>query len=148
MMRIALLIWALLVSAPASAAEPTGPIAFAANLSADEQSVTTDSAGAGRIEFSLERDTLRLSWKLTYAGLTSPVTAAQVHGPQRIGANAGVQFDLGKAGAKPPIQGAIVLNDSQLQYLIAGWLYVNIHTVKYPDGELRGTIRRVSPATP
>jgi len=126
-------------------APPTGPIGFYAELSPDEQSATTESPGRGRADFLLDRETVRLSWTVTYRDLTSPATGAHIHGPQRPGANAGIQIDLAPKGLRLPLEGAAVLTDAQLEYLLSGRMYVNIHTVKYPDGELRGHLQRVPP---
>lgn len=124
------------------------PIHFVANLSADEESATVVSPGSGKAEFILDRDTLRFSWHVTYKDLTSAPTLAAVHGPQRPGTDAVVLFEMGtKAKAKPPVDGAVVLTDAQLQYLLSGRLYVNIHTAKYPNGELRGQIERIANVT-
>jgi hypothetical protein len=128
-----------------AAEEKLGPIGFFADLSADEQAETTESPGVGRVDFLLDRDTVRLSWKVTYDKLTSPATGAHIHGPQRPGTNAGVQVDLAAGGLKPPLEGSAVLTDAQLEYLLAGRMYVNIHTSRYPQGELRGQIQRVPP---
>jgi hypothetical protein len=122
--------------------EDTRPIHFAATLSADEESAPTESPGAGRIDLTLDRATLTLSWVLTYKGLPSEVTGVHIRGPQRPGTNAGILFDLGKSGLRSPIKGSAVLNDGQLEYLLAGRMYVNIATTKYKDGELRGQIQR------
>ena len=132
------------LSGPATSAEP--PIRFSADLSADEQSVTTISNGKGRADFELHRDTLRFSWKVTYANLTSPSAEAGVHGPQRPGTNAPRQFELASKGTKSPIVGAVVLTEAQLQYLLSDRMYVNITSVKYPAGELRGQIHRIPPS--
>jgi hypothetical protein len=134
-------------SRPALAADP--PIAFFAMLSPEEESVTTVSPGSGRAEFSLDRDTLRLSWRVAYRDLTSPATGVAVHGPQRPGTNAGVQIDLAPAGTKPPVaaplRGSTVLTEAQLEYLLSGRMYVNVRTTQYPAGELRGQIERQPP---
>ncbi|MDX2145568.1 MAG: CHRD domain-containing protein [Rhodospirillaceae bacterium] len=128
-----------------AADEKLGPIGFFADLSADEQAETTESPGVGRADFLLDRDTVRLSWKVTYEKLTSAATGAHIHGPQRPGTNAGVQVDLAPNGLKPPLEGSVVLTDAQLEYLLAGRMYVNIHSQQYPKGELRGQIQRVPP---
>lgn len=133
-------------SAGAFAADaPLGPVKFFADLSADEQSATTISPGTGRADFSLERETLRLSWKVTYNKLTSAATGAHIHGPQRPGTNAGIQVDLAPKGLQPLLEGSAILTDAQLEYLLAGRMYVNIHSVRYPLGELRGQIQRRAP---
>jgi hypothetical protein len=134
----------LLWPAAFAADSPAPPVRFYADLSADEESSTTVSGGTGRADFSLDRTTLRLSWRVTYGHLTSAIIGAAVHGPQRPGTNAGVHLDLGGKGLATPLSGSAVLSDAQLQYLLAGRMYVNIRSKKYPDGELRGQIQRVA----
>ncbi len=121
------------------------PIPFAAVLTADDESAVTESPGTGRVDFSLDRKTLRLSWKGSVSGLPSAVTNIYLHGPQTIGGEASMLFDLSPGGAKSPFEGSVVLTDAQVEYLVTGRFYVNIHTVKYPAGELRGQINRVPP---
>ena len=121
------------------------PIRFRALLSADEQTVTTESPGVGCALFVLDRPTLRISWTVTYKDLTSAAVAAHVHGPQGVGSNAGVLWDLAPEGMKSPLTGSIVLNDGQLEYLLTDRVYVNLHSRRYPEGELRGQIRRLRP---
>lgn len=135
---------AALSLSPAAAAEyGQGPIYFAATLSADEQSAPTNSDGTGKAIFKLDRDTLTFEWTVTYQGLTSAITGAHIHGPQRPGTNAGILIDLAPQGLTSPIKGSFVLNDGLLEYLLAGRFYVNLHTTKYKDGELRGQIGRL-----
>ena len=140
----------VLLATSAVAADPVmegPPIAFVAILSADNQSATTESPGSGRVDFLLDRPTTRLSWKATYKGTTTQVTGAHIHGPQRPGVNAGVLFDMAPNGlGKLPLEGSVILTDAQLEYLLSGRTYVNIHTTKYPEGELRGQIDRVPPS--
>lgn len=132
-------------AAPDYAGTDGPPIKFRTTLSADEQSAPTNSPGLGGAEFVLDRPTQRLDWTITYGKLTSKAVAAHVHGPQTPGGNAGVMFDLAPNGTKSPLVGSVVLNDGELEYLLTGRLYVNVHTTKYPAGELRGQIMRVRP---
>ena len=45
-----------------------------------------------------------------------------------------------------PIKGSATLTDAQAADLEAGMWYFNVHTAKYPDGEIRGkSSRRSSP---
>jgi hypothetical protein len=121
------------------------PIQFYTDLSADEESAITDSPGKGHIEFVLERKTLKLSWKLTYANLTSPPTSVSLHGPQTPGGNAGVVVNLSPKGVTNPLEGEAIINDGILAYLMSDRLYVNLFTTKYKDGELRGQLKRRRP---
>ncbi len=145
-----MLLMAVTLSAPTTDAQDyTGtdgpPIRFHAVLSADEQSAPTESPGVGCAIFVLDRSTLRLEWKMTYSKLLATATAAHVHGPQTPGGNAGVLFDLAPDGMQSPLQGSVILNDGQLSYLLTGRTYVNLHSTRYPAGELRGHIMRLRP---
>lgn len=123
-------------------------IVYTAVLSDEDQSTPTYSPGKGFAEFRLERATLKLSWKITYQGLTSPPIAAGLYGPENVGANAGQVVDLGTRGLRSPIVGSAIISDGVLGYLTTGRIYVNIHTRRYKDGELRGQVRRQrAPAT-
>lgn len=124
------------------------PIRFRALLSADEQSAPTESPGTGVAEFVLDRPTQRFEWKVTFSNMTSAATAAHVHGPQAPGGNAGVLFDLAPDGVSSPLEGSVVLNDGELEYLLTGRMYVNIHSTSYPPGELRGQVMRLRPEEP
>ncbi len=128
-----------------SAGDDGPPIAFYADLSADEESAETYSPGKGRFDVTLDRKTLRFAWKVTYNDLTSPLTSAAIHGPQTPGCEAGVLIDLAPKGPRAPLEGSVVLNEGQLEYLLTGRMYVNLHTAKYPNGELRGQLSRQRP---
>jgi hypothetical protein len=126
----------------ASVAKADPPIRFYADLSPEEESFTTDSKATGHGDFTLDRDTLKLSWKIEFKDLGSAPTGAHIHGPQRPGNNSNPVFDLAPAGLKSPLTGSIVLNDGELQNLLTGRYYVNIMTANYKEGELRGQIER------
>lgn len=133
---------ALLVQGPVAQAADDD-IIFTAELTDEDQSIPTESPGKGFAEIRLERETLKITWKITYENLTSPVTVAGLYGPENVGGNAGQVVDLApKGNFKSPIEGSQVLSDGVFQYLITGRVYVNIHTTKYKAGELRGQLRR------
>lgn len=119
-------------------------IYFVAKLTPDEQSAPTYSDASGFAEFWLERETLKLRWKVVFKDLAGPVIEAGLYGPENVGGNAGIVVDLAAdgAGLKSPIEGSTVLSDGAFQYLITTRVYVNILTKKWPAGELRGQVRR------
>ena len=119
-------------------------IFYACDLSPDEESHEVYSPGKGHASFVLERATLKLSWNVTFEGLSGPATSAGLYGPDRPGGNAGFQVDMAnKGGPKSPLIGSKILNDGELQYLVTGRMYVNIVTPKYKDGELRCQVTRL-----
>lgn len=139
-----------LAAALAGAATPAvaadDDIIYTAVLSDEDQSTPTYSPGKGYAELRLERATLKLSWRITYQGLTSAPIAAGLYGPENVGANAGQVVDLGTRGLKSPIVGSTIISDGVVGYLTTGRVYVNIHTTRYRNGELRGQLRRQSAA--
>jgi len=80
----------------------------------------------------------KLKWKLTFSGLTGQATAAHIH----IGA-------MGKAGnvaiplcgpCKSGAHGKATLSAALKKALGHHKLYVNVHTTKNPNGEIRGQL--------
>ena len=139
-----------MVAGAAHAAETTpetGSIPFCVNLSPDEESAPTYGSAVGQGTFSLSRADLKFTWEISFKDLTSRPLAANMHGPQRPGANAGVVFALVGEGQPitSPLRGSLTLNDGQLEYLLTERLYMNITTQKYMEGELRGQLKRLHP---
>lgn len=98
--------------------------------------------GTGTAEVNYNRDTGTLSWRVTYSGLTGPLTGAHFHGPAGPTANAGIVVPM--ANAPSPITGEAKITPAQAGDLMAGLWYVNLHTAANPPGEIRGqvTLRR------
>jgi hypothetical protein len=122
----------LLFSSPAFA----DAMMFKADLKGASEVPATDSSGDGNAMVTLDASTKKLSWKITYSGLTGDPTAAHFHGPAASGANAGPAVDISGKIA----EGTADLTDAQVADLQAGKWYVNIHTAKFPNGEIRGQV--------
>ena len=43
-----------------------------------------------------------------------------------------------------PMKGAAVLTEDQAKALLGGNMYINVHSAKYPDGEIRGQLTPAS----
>jgi hypothetical protein len=116
-----------------------GAMKVTAKLNAAQEvpaQVVKDTAAKGTFTGTLTGK--KLKWKLTYSGLTGPASAAHIH----IGA-------MGKAGnvlislcapCSSGVHGTATLTNSALKQLKKHLLYVNVHTVKNPNGELRGQL--------
>ena len=123
-------------------------VAFAAPACAEKMKATLDgksevptnaSAGAGTADIDYDAATKKLSWKLTYSGLSGPATAAHFHGPAEAGKNGGVAVAIPNATSSPA-EGSATLTDAQAADLTAGKYYVNVHTAANPGGEIRGQV--------
>lgn len=114
--------------------------AYDAYIDAAQEVPPVTSTGSGVGEFSLRGNDLH--YTLSVEGLTSPVTAAHFHHAPR-----------GQTGAVvEPIQtvsGSTVfsasgtwldLTDQEMEWLEDEHIYVNVHTQRYPAGEVRGQV--------
>jgi hypothetical protein len=112
-----------------------------ATLDGKSETPANTSAGKGTADIDYDAATKKLSWKITYSGLSGPATAAHFHGPAEPGKNAGVAVAIPNAGTSP-VDGSATLTDAQAADLMAGKYYVNIHTAANPGGEIRGQVTK------
>jgi hypothetical protein len=127
----------LLVWGVAQAAQ----INFKADLNSASEVPPVTGAGKGTATLSLDTATKMLTWTVTYSGLSGPATAAHIHGPAALGANAGVLVPF-TGDLANPIKGSATLTDAQISDLEAGKWYVNVHTAANKSGEIRGQLVR------
>jgi hypothetical protein len=99
------------------------------------------SPGKGTAEIDYDAASKKLSWKLTYSGLTGPATAAHFHGPAEAGKNAGVAVLIGN-NPTSPAKGMATLTDAQAADLAGGRWYVNVHSAANRGGEIRGQVAK------
>ena len=125
-------------------------IAFAAPAYAETFKVTLDgkaevppttSTATGSADVNYDAATKKLTWTVTYSGLTGPATAAHFHGPAEAGKNAGVKVPIANATSSPA-EGSATLTDEQAADLLAGKYYINVHTAANPGGEIRGQVTK------
>ena len=98
--------------------------------------VVKDTAASG--SFTATLTGTKLKFKLTFAKLTGPVSAAHIH----LGA-------MGKAGnvvvplcapCKSGVTGTVKVSAALQKDFTKHLLYVNVHTAKNPNGEIRGQL--------
>jgi hypothetical protein len=99
------------------------------------------STATGTADIDFDPATKKLTWKLTYSGLSGPATAAHFHGPAEVGKNASVAVPITNAGSSP-VEGSATLTDAQAADMMAGRCYVNVHTAANPGGEIRGQVTK------
>jgi hypothetical protein len=130
---------------------------------AAEPSVTGNPTGSGRFTATLDTSTNMFTWNVVFSGLTSNVNNGHIHGPFPDGTKtaAGVLLNFNptalpgntfvglNSATSGSATGSVTLGaapvgsiagDSLKKLLLAGLVYVNIHTVTNPAGEIRGQI--------
>lgn len=112
---------------------------FAADLSGAAEVPANDSAGKGKLEATLDTDTKVFTWTINYEGLSGDATGAHFHAAAE-GAAGDVVVPIPDPLASP-INGNATLTDEQVSQLQGGGWYLNIHTAKFPDGEIRGQVK-------
>ena len=109
-----------------------------AELAGSNESPPNDSKATGAAQATLDTETRELTWTVEYSGLSGPAIGAHIHGPAAAGSNAGIMVPLQTGDS--PITGSKVLSEDQVEPLLDGQLYFNIHTQAHPGGEIRGQI--------
>lgn len=109
---------------------------YAADLTATAEVPPTESAAIGNADVTVDTDANTVSWIVTVEGLTGDPTAAHIHGPAAQDENAPPVIDMSEA----IMEGSADISDKQIDELKNGKYYVNVHTKKYPNGEIRGQL--------
>ena len=92
----------------------------------------------GQARFTYDSETRRLVYLVTYDGL--PGAQVEIHGPAEIGQNAPVLIPF--PTPESPASGAVTLTRAEASALLAGKLYVDVHSGGYARGEIRGQIEK------
>ena len=108
-----------------------------ARLSGASEVPPTPTNAKGNLQATLDKNSRVLTWTLQVSGLSGVPTAAHFHGPAAPGDNAGVAAPMTVTG-QPTDNGVVTLTAAQMDDLLAGRWYVNVHTAAYPEGEIRG----------
>src|SRR5260370_6598924 len=116
-------------------------IAFAGPAFAEKMKATLDgktevppntSAAKGTADIDYDAATKKLTWKVTYSGLSGPATAAHFHGPAEAGKNAGVAVAIPNATSSPA-EGSATPTDAQPPPLMPTHHYPTTHTAPNPS---------------
>lgn len=108
---------------------------FTATLNGAQETPPNNSTATGTAALLLSPDEKSARLSLSFNGLSSGETVAHVHGPAPPGVSAPPLVDL-SAGQVSDFP--IALSAAQVQDLKNGLVYINVHSVDFPTGEIRG----------
>jgi hypothetical protein len=160
----------LLLSATALAGDDHRPKKrFSAVLKPTEEVPALSSAASGRFKLRIDDDAQAISFELSYSGLEAATTQAHIHIGQRSVNGMISVFLCGPVGSAaqtcppapatvtgvltpaniigPVAQGIDPATDAAngfeelVRMLRSGVTYANVHSTKFPGGEIRGQIR-------
>jgi hypothetical protein len=93
----------------------------------------------GDMKMSLDLDTKVLTYEIAYYGIT-PVAGHFHRGP---GGGTG-PVEITFTDLETPIRGQVTLTDAQVAGFQTGQYYANLHTTKFPGGEIRGIVQYIT----
>ena len=116
----------------------SGSLSSANSVTINASDPAVQSNGSGSVTGTYDKTSMVLTYTVTYKDLSGPATAGHFH----IGApgtNGPVTISF--PSLTSPITGTATLNQAQVDALLAGNLYANLHTAKYPNsGEIRAVV--------
>lgn len=107
-----------------------------------EETPPVPSAATGGFTGTYDTKTKRLTWTITYSGLSGPVTRMDFHGPAGVGKYGSIKVSI--TANQSPITGSAILTKPPAKALdkdlLDGNFYINLHTEAHKAGEIRGQI--------
>jgi len=116
---------------------------FVATIDGAQETPPNASPGTGSATLVLDTAANTLSYTIMYGGLLGAESAAHIHGFAPPGTPGGVLHPL---PAGNPKIGVWNYSEAQEANIIAGLTYINIHTMSFPGGEIRGQIVAETPS--
>lgn len=111
-----------------------------ASLSGAAEVPPTDSRGSGYFEAVYRPSTKVLEYRLNLQGLSGPITTGYLQGPAAPGENGPQIAPINIPIYDYTVWDGVTLTEEQAAQVLAGQWYVNVLTVRYPAGEIRGQI--------
>jgi len=136
---VALLVVVAVGAMAAAAFAATRTTTWTAALSSGQEvpkQVVKNTAAHGQFKGTLKGS--KLTWKLTFSKLTGPATAAHIHMAAK-GKSGNVVVPL-CGPCKSPVTGTATITPALMTAFKKHLLYVNVHTAKNPNGEIRGQL--------
>lgn len=112
---------------------------FDAVLDGAQELPPTVTAAFGYASLGLD-DRNEFFWGIYYQDLTTPATVAHFHaGPP--GVSGPVVLPIpGAAALSGLLLGSAIVTPDFVAQLLGGDIYINVHSERYPDGEIRGQV--------
>ena len=118
-------------------------IKFEAMLDQDQAvpAPTAVAEAGGRAYVTLETDGSVIAWVIEYYSLSGEIVAIHIHGPAGHGESGDVSVTIDNTSETVgELTGSAQISPEQVQQLMDGLWYVNVHTELNGPGEIRGQL--------
>ncbi len=118
---------------------------FSVYLSDRQVVPANNSPGSGTCFVTLNATETQVAVSCNYRNLSSNVVGAHIHDGGPVGVNGPIRFDFSFTGGTTGTIGPLTFNTTPTQVadLRTNRWYINIHTSNFPNGEIRGQVKRV-----
>lgn len=118
---------------------------FYASLDTAQQNHTVTGNAMGAAIFDISQDMSTLTYHITTEGMTGNITGAHLH-EGAMGQSGGVLVNLSAGISGTMLEGTVDLtsNTTLLAKILAGNVYVNLHTTANANGEIRGQVKKTA----
>ncbi len=96
----------------------------------------TNSKAKGKATFLIDTSANRIDYSISFSGLEGQQTATQMHAFAPRGE--GVQNIWFNIALGSPVSGSVFYGEGAEESIIAGLMYLDIKSTKFPNGEIRG----------
>ena len=100
------------------------------------------TTGTATIGGTYNKASNSLSYTINWTGLTGNISAAHFHGPASGTETASPMLDItiGTNGTSGSVSNTVTVTDAFENALLGGKIYYNLHTVQYPNGQVRSQV--------
>lgn len=113
-------------------------ISLVAHLLGTNEVPATQSDAFAEAQFTYDSAAHELQYYVNYDGVAP--AKVDIHGPAGKGENAVAVANIPLS--ESPVSGTLQLTPEQADELLAGKMYLDIHSQRYADGEIRGQIAK------
>jgi len=114
---------------------------FTAYLTSAQEVPPSGTGATGYARVIVNESAGTIAFRVVFNNLSSNQTLSHIHAPAAIGANVGVAINFGAVGGTSgTIIGTAAITPTQLSQLRQHLGYVNVHSVNFGNGEIRGQL--------
>ncbi|HEX8251274.1 MAG TPA: CHRD domain-containing protein [Pyrinomonadaceae bacterium] len=119
---------------------------FSVYVNGRQEVPANNSPGSGTCFVTLNATETQVSVECRYQNLTSNVVGAHIHDNGPVGVSGPIRFNFNYTGGTTGTIGPLTFatTPAQVAELRTNKWYVNIHTANFPNGEIRGQVKRAN----